>query len=287
TLVLNKLRGMFNVLAVKAPAFGDRRKEMLKDIAALTGGKVISEEIGMKLESAELADLGEARKVVADKEKCTIIEGKGDKSAIEERISEIKVTLGKTTSDFDKEKLQERLAKLSGGVGVIKVGAATEIELKEKKHRIEDALNATRAAVEEGIVPGGGIALLNCIEALDALKIDDEDENIGIGIVKESLSIPLWQIAQNAGKSGDDIVKEVLAKKAGLKGDAKVNFGWDATYKDFESGAGDMIEKGIIDPKMVTRSALENAASIAGIFLTMEGAITDLPEEKKEEPGMM
>lgn len=270
TLVLNKLRGVFNILAVKAPAFGDRRKEMLKDIAALTGGRVVSEEVGMKLESAELADLGEARKVVADKEKCTIVEGKGDKSEIEKRINEIKVILGKTTSDFDKEKLQERLAKLSGGVGVIKVGAATEVELKEKKHRIEDALSATRAAVEEGIIPGGGIALLLASKALENFK-GDTDEVTGVHIVKRALRAPIMQIAENAGVDGAVVVDKVMNEKEGV--------GYDADAGKYVN----MVKAGIIDPKMVTRSALENAASIAGIFLTMEGAVSEIPEEKKDD----
>lgn len=270
TLVLNKLRGVFNILAVKAPAFGDRRKEMLKDIAALTGGRVVSEEVGMKLESAELADLGEARKVVADKEKCTIVEGKGDKAEIEKRINEIKVILGKTTSDFDKEKLQERLAKLSGGVGVIKVGAATEVELKEKKHRIEDALSATRAAVEEGIIPGGGIALLLASKALEDFK-GDTDEVTGVHIVKRALRAPIMQIAENAGVDGAVVVDKVLNEKEGV--------GYDADAGKYVN----MVKAGIIDPKMVTRSALENAASIAGIFLTMECAVSEIPEEKKDD----
>jgi chaperonin GroEL len=271
TLVLNKLRGVFSVLAVKAPGFGDRRKEMLKDIAVLTGGTVISEEIGLKLENAELSHLGEARRVVADKDKCTIIEGKGKKAEIKARIDELKVVLGKTTSDFDKEKLQERLAKLSGGVGVIKVGAATEIELKEKKHRIEDALNATRAAVEEGIVPGGGVALLIAAKALEHLKGDDADEMTGIKIVMSVLSAPMMQIAENAGKDGAVVVDKVLGEKKG--------FGYDAAKDKYVN----MVEAGIIDPKMVVRSEIENASSVAAIFLTMECAVCDIPEEKKDE----
>lgn len=276
TLVLNKLRGVFNVLAVKAPGFGDRRKEMLKDIAVLTGGTVISSELGLSLDTAELAHLGEARRVVADKDNTTIIEGKGTKPEIEARVSELKVTLDKTTSDFDKEKLMERLAKLGGGVGVIKVGAATEIELKEKKHRIEDALNATRAAVEEGIVPGGGVALLMAIKALEGMKGDDNDETTGIQIVKNVLSAPLMQIAENAGKDGAVVVDKVLNGKEGE--------GYDAAKDEYV----DMVKAGIIDPKMVVRSAIENAASVAAIFLTMESAICDLPEPKdccKSEGG--
>ncbi|MFA6917536.1 MAG: chaperonin GroEL, partial [Candidatus Gracilibacteria bacterium] len=232
TLVLNKLRGVFSVLAVKAPGFGDRRKEMLKDIAVLTGGTVISEEIGLKLENAELMHLGEARRVVADKDKTTVIEGKGKKADIKNRIDELRVVLSKTTSDFDKEKLQERLAKLAGGVGVIKVGAATELELKEKKHRIEDALNATRAAVEEGIVPGGGVALLMAAKALEHLKSDDADEMTGIKIVMSVLSAPMMQIAENAGKDGAVVVDKVLNEKKG--------FGYDAAKDKYVN----MVEAG-------------------------------------------
>ena len=268
TLVLNKLRGVFNVLAVKAPAFGDRRKEMLKDIAALTGATVISDEIGLKLDAAELGHLGEARKVVSDKDSTTIVEGKGDKHEIEARVEEIKVHMSKATSDFDKDKLAERLAKLGGGVGLIKVGAATEIELKEKKHRIEDALNATRAAMEEGIVPGGGVALLLAAEALDGLRDDDSDVATGIKIVKNVLSAPLLQIAQNAGKDGAVVVDKVLNDKKGV--------GYDAAADKYVN----MVEAGIIDPKMVVRSAIENAASVAAIFLTMEAAVCDIPEPK-------
>lgn len=273
TFVLNKLRGVFNVLAIKAPAFGDRRKEMLKDIAALTGARVISEEVGLKLDSADLSDLGEAHKVIADKDKCIIIEGKGDQADIDSRISEIKVILDKTTSEFDKEKLMERLAKLAGGVGVIKVGAATEVELKEKKHRIEDALQATKAAVEEGIVSGGGVALLEASKGLEGKK-GDTDEVTGYHIVRNALKSPLSQIAENAGKDGAVIVDKVFNEKVGV--------GYDADKDEYT----DMIKAGIIDPAKVTRSALQNATSIASIFLTMEGAVTDIPEERKEEPAM-
>lgn len=273
TLVLNKLRGAFNVLAVKAPGFGDRRKEMLKDIAVLTGGTVVSDEIGLKLESAELGHLGEARRVVSDKDNTTIIDGKGNKSEIDERIAELKVMISKTDSDFDKEKLTERLAKLSGGIGVIKVGAATEVELKERKHRIEDALNATRAAVEEGIVPGGGVALLLASKALDHLKGHTTDETTGIKVVKNVLSAPMAQIAENAGKDGAVIVDKVLNSKEGV--------GYDAAKDEYV----DMVDAGIIDPKMVVRSTIENAASVASVFLTMEGAVCDIPEEKKEDPA--
>ncbi len=267
TFVLNKLRGIFSVLAVKAPAYGDRRKEMLKDIAALTGGRVIMDEVGLKLESVELSDLGEARKVIVDKDKTIIVEGKGHKKDVDARVAEIKVHLEKTTSEFDREKLLERMAKLSGGVGVIKVGAATETELKEKKHRIEDAVSATKAAVEEGIVPGGGVALLWAAQVLEKMQ-GDSDEMTGIHIVKRALSSPLYQIAVNAGKDGAVIIHKVLAEKAGI--------GYDAAKDEFV----DMVKAGIIDPKKVTRSALQNAASIAGIFLTTEAAVTDLPEEK-------
>lgn len=267
TLVLNKLRGVFHVLAVKAPAYGERRKEMLKDIAALTGGRVVSEEVGLKLESTDLGDLGEAHRVVADKDKCTIIGGKGDKKGIDARVKEIKVLLDKTDSEFDREKLKERLAKLMGGVGVIKVGAATEVELKERKYRIEDALAATRAAVEEGIVPGGGVALLQASHVLkDAAG--SSDEKTGMMIVKKSLSSPLFYLAKNAGVDGAVVVDRVVNEKKGV--------GFNVMTREYV----DMIKEGIIDPKMVTRVALQNAASIAGVFLTMEAAITELPEEK-------
>jgi len=265
TLVVNKLRGTFSVLAVKAPAFGDRRKEILKDIAALTGGKVISEEIGLTLENATLGDLGEARKVISDKDNTTVVDGKGAKADIEARVNEIKVALDNTKSDFDKEKLAERLAKLTGGVGIIKVGAATEVELKEKKHRIEDALSATKAAVEEGIVAGGGVALLQAATVLDGSS-GDTDEVTGMHIVRKALESPVWQIAQNAGKKGDVIVDQVR--------NAKPGYGYDAAKDEMV----DMVKAGIVDPKKVTRSALENAASLAAIFLTMEGAVTDIPQ---------
>jgi chaperonin GroEL len=267
TFVLNKLRGIFSVLAVKAPAYGDRRKEMLKDIAALTGGTFITEELGLKLETTELSDLGEARKVIADKDKCIIVEGKGHKANVDARVSEIKVMMEKSTSEFDKEKLIERMAKLAGGVGVIKVGAATETELKEKKLRIEDAVSATKAAVEEGIVPGGGVALVHASKVL--LKFEgDSDETTGAHILMRSLTWPLYYIAQNAGKQAPVIVNAVMESKG--------NHGYDAAKDEFV----DMVKAGIIDPKKVTRSALQNAASIAGIFLTTEAAITDIPEEK-------
>ncbi|HCW32069.1 MAG: chaperonin GroEL, chaperonin GroEL [Candidatus Peregrinibacteria bacterium GW2011_GWE2_39_6] len=272
TMVVNKLRGTFSMLAVKAPAFGDRRKEILKDIAALTGGTLISEEIGLSLENAELNHLGEARKLIASKDKTIIVEGKGTQVEIDARVAEIKVNIDNTTSDFDREKLMERLAKLSGGVGVIKVGAATEVELKEKKHRIEDALSATRAAVEEGIVAGGGTALLQAAKLLEAGK-SDSDEATGMSIVFKALQAPVFQIAENAGKEGAVIVDMVRNAKEGI--------GYDAE----EGQMVDMIKAGIVDPKKVTRSALENAASLAGIFLTMEAAVTDLPEKEKEMSG--
>lgn len=273
TFVLNKLRGTFTILAVKAPAFGDRRKEMLKDIAVLTGGKVISEEIGMKLENTDLGDLGAARKVIASKENTTIVDGKGSKKAVDARVAEIKVLMEKTTSDFDREKLQERMAKLAGGVGVIKVGAATEVELKEKKHRIEDALSATKAAVEEGIVPGGGVALLQLSKVLD--KVEGKGDFLtGVKIVKKALEAPVFQIAMNAGKEGAVIVNSVR--------DGKPGYGYDAAEDCFV----DMIKSGIVDPKMVTRSALQNASSVAAIFLTTEGAVTDLPDPERDRAEM-
>jgi chaperonin GroEL len=274
TLVLNKLRGMLNVLAVKAPGFGDRRKAMLQDIAVLTGGTVITEELGKKLESTTLADLGRADKVVATKDDTTIVAGKGDAAKIKGRIEEIKVEIDKSTSDYDKEKLQERLAKLSGGVAVIKVGAATETELKEKKHRVEDALSATRAAVEEGIVPGGGVALINAMASLDKVKIEGEDETIGVSIVRKSLEVPMRRIASNAGKDGAVIVENVRRKQAELK---SKNIGYDVIKEDYM----DMVTAGIIDPAKVTRGALENAASIAAMILTTEALVTDKPEKEK------
>ena len=276
TFVLNKLRGTFNVLAIKAPAFGDRRKEMLKDIAALTGGKVITDELGLKLENATLEDLGSARKIVANKDNCTIIQGKGNKKDIDARLDEIEVLLDKTTSDFDREKLVERRAKLSGGVAIIKVGAATEVELKEKKHRIEDAVQATKAAVEEGIVPGGGVALLQAVKVLDGFKGGgDNDEVTGVHIVKKALEMPAWQIAENAGREGAVIVNEIKHAKPG--------FGFDAA----KGIMADMVKSGILDPKKVTRTALESAASVAALFLTTKAAVTDLPEKEKSSAPQM
>ncbi|MBI4426191.1 MAG: chaperonin GroEL [Candidatus Kerfeldbacteria bacterium] len=272
--VVNKIRGTFNVLAVKAPAFGDRRKEMLKDIATVTGATVISEDLGKKLEDTKSEDLGMARKVIATKETTTIVEGKGDKSAVESRIAEIRNELKNTKSDFDKEKLQERLAKLSGGVAILKVGAATETELKEKKHRIEDAVLATKAAIEEGIVPGGGVALLRAMSALASVKTVDEEEKIAVSILRKALEAPMRQIAVNAGKEGAVIVEEV--KK--LKG----SHGYNAEKDAFE----DLIATGIVDPTKVTRSALQNAASIAAMLLTTEAAVTDKPEKEDKTPAM-
>ena len=279
TLVLNKLRGVFNAVAIKAPGFGDRRKAMLGDIGVLTGGTVISEEVGRKLETATINDLGRAGKVVCTKDDTTIIDGRGKESDIKGRIEQIKAQIETTTSDYDKEKLQERLAKLAGGVAIVKVGAGSEVELKEKKHRVEDALSATRAAVEEGIVPGGGVALINAIEALDKskeLKKLAGDEATGVSIVRRALEEPLRQIVENSGKDGAVVLEQVRR----LQKDGKnPNVGYDVLAEDF----GDMTEKGIIDPAKVTRSAVENAASIAAMILTTEALVTDIP---KEEPAM-
>lgn len=268
TFVLNKLRGTFNVLAVKAPAFGDRRKEMLQDIAILTGGKVITEDLGLKLDKAELEDLGHAHKVIATKENCTIVQGKGSIELVNDRVAQIKRSIEAADSDFDKEKLQERLAKLAGGVAIIRVGAATETEMKEVKHRIEDAVGATKAAVEEGVVPGGGVALIRAVKALNGIKLEPE-EMIAVAILRRALEEPLRQIAANAGVDGGVVVEEVK-KKTG-------NYGYNAATGQYE----DMMKAGIIDPAKVTRSALQNAASIAGMFLTTEAIITEIP--KKEE----
>ena len=274
TLVLNKLRGMLNVLAVKAPGFGDRRKAMLQDIAALTGGTVISEETGRKLETVTVQDLGRAEKVSADKENTTLIGGKGKKGDIEGRIREIRVEIDKSTSDYDKEKLQERLAKLSGGVAIIRVGAATETEMKEKKHRVEDALSAARAAVEEGIVPGGEISLINAADALDKIKGDTEEAQVGINIVKKALEAPIRKLSDNAGQDGSVIIDGVRRKAKELK---NKNIGYNVLTDQFT----DMIKDGVIDPVKVVRGALENAASIASMILTTEVLITDMPEKEK------
>ncbi|MFW6210838.1 MAG: chaperonin GroEL [bacterium] len=275
TLVVNKLKGTFTCVAVKAPGFGDRRKAMLEDIAVLTGGTVISEDLGLKLENTKIADLGTAKKVTVDKENTTIVEGSGETKQINARAEQIKKQIQDTTSDYDKEKLQERLAKISGGVAVINVGAATETEMKEKKARVEDALHATRAAVEEGIVPGGGVALLRSAQVLNDLKNDDVEEMIGVQIVKKALESPIRQIAFNAGDEGSIIIEKILADKT-------VNVGYDAN----DGKIKDLVKEGVIDPTKVTRSALQNAASIAALLLTTETLITDLPEKEGEGGGM-
>jgi chaperonin GroEL len=273
TLVVNKLRGTLQVAAVKAPGFGDRRKAMLQDIAILTGGKAITEDLGIKLENVQVQDLGQAKKVTIDKDNTTIVEGKGKPGDIEGRVKEIRSQVEKTTSDYDREKLQERLAKLVGGVAVIKVGAATETEMKEKKARVEDAMHATRAAVEEGIVPGGGVALLRCADAIDALKLEG-DEKIGANIVRRALEEPLRQIVGNAGEEGAIVVGRIRESKEG-------NFGYNALTNQFE----DLVKAGVIDPTKVTRTALQNAGSIAALMLTTEALVADLPDDKKE-PAM-
>ena len=273
TLVVNKLRGTINVAAVKSPGFGDRRKAMLEDIAVLTGGKFITEDLGIKLETVELTDLGRAKVVIIDKENTTIVEGHGKNSDIQGRVNQIRRQIEETTSDYDSEKLQERLAKLAGGVAVINVGAATETEMKEKKMRVEDALHATRAAVEEGIVAGGGVALIRCIAAIEAVKTSNEDEAIGVSIVKRAVEAPLRALAANAGEEGSVIVDKV--KKA------KGNEGYNVATGEYE----DLVKAGIVDPKKVTRSALQNAASIAGLLLTTECLITDMPEKDKPAAG--
>src|SRR6266581_197336 len=272
TLVVNKLRGTLQAIAVKAPGFGDRRKAMLLDIATLTGGKAITEDLGIKLENVQMADLGQAKKITVDKDNTTVIEGKGKHSEIEGRIKEIRSQVDKTTSDYDREKLQERLAKLVGGVAVIKVGAATETEMKEKKARVEDAMHATRAAVEEGIVPGGGVALVRCVPALDKLKVEG-DEQIGVNIVKKALQEPLRQIAENSGEEGAIVLGKV--------NDAKENnYGYNALTGDYE----DLVKAGVLDPTKVVRIALQNAGSIASLMLTTEALVAELPEEKKNAP---
>jgi chaperonin GroEL len=272
TLVVNKLRGTINVCAVKAPGFGDRRKSMCEDIAVLTGGKFISEDLGVKLENVQLDDLGRAKSVVVDKENTTIVEGGGKSSEIQGRVNQIRRQIEETTSDYDREKLQERLAKLAGGVAVINVGAATETEMKEKKARVEDALHATRAAVEEGIVPGGGVALLRCLTALEGLKLQG-DEQIGVDIVKRAVEEPLRALATNAGVEGSIVVQEVKRRKG--------NDGYNVSTGDYE----DLVKAGVVDPKKVTRTALQNAASIAGLLLTTECLITELPEKDKPAPA--
>ncbi|HEV8539802.1 MAG TPA: chaperonin GroEL [Nitrospiraceae bacterium] len=271
TLVVNKLRGTLNVAAVKAPGFGDRRKAMLEDIAILTGGQVISEELGLKLENVKLTDLGRAKRVTIDKDNTTIVEGYGDPKKIEARVKQIKAQIEETTSDYDREKLQERLAKIVGGVAVINVGAATETEMKEKKARVEDALHATKAAVEEGIVPGGGVALLRCIPALDNLKDVPAEQKVGVIIVKRALEEPIRQIVENAGVEGSVVVEKVRAN-------SNPSYGFNAATEEY----GDLLKAGIIDPTKVTRCALQNAGSVAGLMLTTEVMITEIPEEKRE-----
>jgi chaperonin GroEL len=269
TLVVNKLRGTINVCAVKAPGFGDRRKAMLEDIAILTGGKCITEDLGIKLESLEINDLGRVKSVVVEKENTTIVEGYGKSSEIQGRVNQIRRQIEETTSDYDREKLQERLAKLAGGVAVINVGAATETEMKEKKARVEDALHATRAAVEEGIVAGGGVALLRCVPAIEAVKGDNDDEKIGVDIVRRAIEYPTKWLAQNGGYEGSVVVQEVKKRKG--------NEGFNAATGDYE----DLVKAGVVDPKKVTRTALQNAASIAGLLLTTEALITEVPEKEK------
>jgi chaperonin GroEL len=273
TLVVNKLRGTLNICAVKAPGFGDRRKAMCEDIAILTGGKFISEDLGIKLETIGLEDCGRAKSIVVDKENTTIVEGYGKSSDIQGRVNQIRRQIEETTSDYDREKLQERLAKLAGGVAVINVGAATETEMKEKKARVEDALHATRAAVEEGIVPGGGVALLRCLPAIEALKLTDEDESIGVEIVKKAVEAPLRALAFNAGTEGSLIVQEVKRRKG--------NEGYNVATGEYV----DLVKAGVVDPKKVTRSALQNASSIAGLLLTTECLITEVPEKEKPAPA--
>ncbi len=274
TLVVNKLRGTLQVAAVKAPGFGDRRKAMLQDIATLTGGKVISEDLGIKLENVRLEDLGRAKKVTIDKDNTTIVEGAGSQDDIAGRVKQIRVQIDETTSDYDREKLQERLAKLVGGVAVIKVGAATETELKEKKARVEDAMHATKAAAEEGIVPGGGVAYLRASQALNKFTLDDRDEQVGVNIVRRALEEPVRQIAQNAGWEGAVVVGKILDSK-------DVNFGFNADTEVYE----DLVKSGVIDPTMVTRTALQNASSIASLLLTTEALVTEVPEEEKAPPA--
>jgi chaperonin GroEL len=275
TLVVNKLRGTLQVCAVKAPGFGDRRKAMLQDIAVLTGGQAITEDLGIKLEGIQLTDLGRAKKVVVDKDNTTLVEGSGKPAEIEGRVRQIRAQVEDTTSDYDREKLQERLAKLVGGVAVIKVGAATETELKEKKARVEDAMHATKAAVEEGIVPGGGVAFIRAQKALEGFVLENEDENIGVGIVRRALEEPLRQIVQNAGFEGAVVVDKVRSTSS-------ANHGFNAESEEY----GDMIKMGVVDPTKVTRSALQNASSIAGLLLTTEAIVSEIPEAEKEAPQM-
>ena len=275
TLVVNKLRGGLKVAAVKAPGFGDRRKAMLQDIAVLTGGQVVSEDLGIKLENVTLDMLGQAKKVTITKDDTTIVDGAGKKKDIEARVAQIRQQIEDTSSDYDREKLQERLAKLAGGVAVIKVGGATEMEVKEKKDRVDDALNATRAAVEEGIVPGGGVALLRALEALDALRAGNDDQKIGINIVRRALQAPLRQIAENAGEDGAVIVGKILDKD-------DYNFGYNAATGEY----GNLVKQGVIDPAKVVRTALQDAASVAGLLITTEAMVAELPKKGGAAPAM-
>ena len=274
TLVVNKIRGTLRCAAVKAPGFGDRRKAMLEDIGILTGGRVISEDIGLKLENVKMSDLGQAKRINIDKENTTIVEGRGDRSAMEGRVKQIRTQIEETTSDYDREKLQERLAKLVGGVAVINVGAATETEMKEKKARVEDALNATRAAVEEGIVPGGGVAYLRCLEALEKLKVEDPDRQVGINIVKKALEEPARMIVENAGLEGSVVVDRIKKEKGA--------FGFDAAKEEYT----DLVKAGIIDPTKVVRLALQNAASVASLMITTQAIVAEKPEKKAPMPPM-
>jgi chaperonin GroEL len=273
TLVVNKLRGTLQVCAVKAPGFGDRRKAMLEDIAVLTGGKSVTEDLGIKLENVKVEDLGRAKKIVIDKDATTIVEGAGRSQDIQGRVQTIRSQIETTTSDYDREKLQERLAKLVGGVAIIKVGAATETELKEKKARVEDAMHATRAAVEEGIVPGGGVSLLRAQKALDNLNLDDEDERIGVQIVRRALEAPIREIANNAGFEGAVVVEQVRANKA-------ATFGFNAATEEYT----DLVKSGVVDPAKVTRTALQNAASIAGLLLTTAALVAEVPKDEEKAP---
>ena len=274
TLVVNNIRGIVKVCAVKAPGFGDRRKAMLQDLAILTGGQVISEEVGMSLEAASIDDLGSAKRVQITKENTTVIDGAGSKADIEGRVNQIRVQIEEATSDYDKEKMQERVAKLAGGVAVIKVGAATEIEMKEKKARVEDALHSTRAAVEEGVVPGGGVAFVRCLGVLEGVKGDNTDQDVGVGIVKRAIEEPLRQIVANAGEEGSVVLNNVAGKDG--------NYGYNASTGEY----GDMIKMGILDPTKVTRAALQNAASISGLMITTEAMVAELPEDKAAMPAM-
>ena len=274
TLVVNNIRGIVKVCAVKAPGFGDRRKAMLQDLAILTGGQVISEEVGMSLEAASIDDLGSAKRVQVTKENTTVIDGAGSKADIEGRVNQIRVQIDEATSDYDKEKMQERVAKLAGGVAVIKVGAATEIEMKEKKARVEDALHSTRAAVEEGVVPGGGVAFVRCLGVLEGVKGDNTDQDVGVSIVKRAIEEPLRQIVANAGAEGSVVLNNVAAKDG--------NYGYNAGTGEY----GDMIQMGILDPTKVTRAALQNAASISGLMITTEAMVAELPEDKAAMPAM-